>query len=97
MLAEPTIYLLIAIADYADIKDYVLYEGEEDDPEGQIYGDDVEPVSIDDDDEGKATQPKETSEITEYEEPTEESLSSSLLSKVKKELPAKVEKAKDKK
>ena len=96
MLAEPTIYLLIAIADYADIKDYVLYEGEEDDPEGQIYGDDVEPVSIDDD-EGKATQPKETSEITEYEEPTEESLSSSLLSKVKKELPAKVEKAKDKK
>ena len=33
MLAEPTIYLLIAIADYADIKDYVLYEGEEDDPD----------------------------------------------------------------
>ena len=98
MLAEPTIYLLIAIADYADIKDYVLYEGEEDDPEGQIYGDDVEPVSMDDDnDEGKASQPKKTSEITEYEEPTEESLSSSLLSKVKKELPAKVEKAKDKK
>jgi len=97
MLAEPTIYLLIAIADYADIKDYVLYEGEEDDPEGQIYGDDVEPVSMDDDDKGKATQPKETSEITEYEEPTEESLSSSLLSKVKKELPAKVEKAKEKK
>jgi len=97
MLAEPTIYLLIAIADYADIKDYVLYEGEEDDPEGQIYGDDVEPVSMDDDDEGKATQPKETSEITEYEEPTEKSLSSSLLSKVKKELPAKVEKAKEKK
>ena len=59
MLAEPTIYLLIAIADYADIKDYVLYEGEEDDPEGQIYGDDVEPVSMDDDnDEGKASQPK---------------------------------------
>ena len=98
MLAEPTIYLLIAIADYADIKDYVLYEGEEDDPDGQIYGDDVEPVSMDDDDdEGKAPQPKETSEITEYEEPTEKSLSSSLLSKVKKELPAKVEKAKDKK
>ena len=97
MLAEPTIYLLIAIADYADIKDYVLYEGEEDDPEGQIYGDDVEPVSMDDDDEGKAPQPKETSEITEYEEPSEKSLSSSLLSRVKKELPTKVEKAKDKK
>jgi len=28
LLAEPTIYLLIAIADYADIKDYTLYEGE---------------------------------------------------------------------
>ena len=98
MLAEPTIYLLIAIADYADIKDYVLYEGEEDDPEGQIYGDDVEPVSMDDDDdEGKAPQPKKTSEITEYEEPTEKSLPSSLLAKVKKELPAKVEAAKEKK
>ena len=97
MLAEPTIYLLIAIADYADIKDYVLYEGEEDDPEGQIYGDNVEPVDWDDDDKGKAPQPKKTSEITEYEEPTEKSLPSSLLSKVKKELPAKVEKAKEKK
>ena len=97
MLAEPTIYLLVAIADYADIKDYVLYEGEEDDPEGQIYGDDVEPVDWDDDEKGKAPQPKETSEITKYEEPTEKSLPSSLLSKVKKELPAKVEKAKEKK
>jgi len=97
MLAEPTIYLLVAIADYADIKDYVLYEGEEDDPEGQIYGDNVEPVDWDDDDKGKAPQPKKTSEITEYEEPTEKSLPSSLLSKVKKELPAKVEKAKEKK
>ena len=98
MLAEPTIYLLIAIADYADIKDYVLYEGEEDDPDGQIYGDDVEPVSMDDDDdEGVAKKPKETSEITEYEEPSEKSLSAGLLSKVKKELPAKVEAAKEKK
>ena len=97
MLAEPTIYLLIAIADYADIKDYVLYEGEEDDPEGQIYGDNVEPLDWDDDDKGKAPQPKKTSEITKYEEPTKESLPSSLLSKVKKELPTKVEKAKEKK
>ena len=97
MLAEPTIYLLIAIADYADIKDYVLYEGEEDDPDGQIYGDDVEPVSMDDDDEDVAPKPKETSEITEYEEPSEKSLSAGLLSKVKKELPAKVEAAKEKK
>ena len=97
MLAEPTIYLLIAIADYADIKDYVLYEGEEDDPDGQIYGDDVEPVSMDDDDEGVAKKPKATSEITEYEEPSEKSLSAGLLSRVKKELPAKVEAAKEKK
>ena len=29
MLAEPTIYLLIAIADYAEIKDYVLYNEED--------------------------------------------------------------------
>ena len=52
MLAEPTMYLLIAIADYADIKDYVLYEGEEEDPDGQIYGDDVEPVNMDIDGDG---------------------------------------------
>ena len=97
MLAEPTIYLLIAIADYADIKDYVLYEGEEDDPDGQIYGDDVEPVSMDDDDEDVAPKPKKTSEITEYEEPSEKSLSAGLLARVKKELPAKVEEAKEKK
>ena len=52
---------------------------------------------MDDDDEGKATQPKETSEITEYEEPTEKSLSSSLLSKVKKELPSKIKNLKENK
>ena len=49
MIIEPTIYLLIAIADYADIKDYVLYEGEEDDPDAQIHNDDVEPVMMDED------------------------------------------------
>ena len=46
LLAEPTIYLLIAIADYADITDYVLYDGEEDDPESEIHGDDEEPIDI---------------------------------------------------
>jgi hypothetical protein len=86
MLAEPTIYLLIAIADYADIKDYVLYEGEEDDPDGQIYGDDVEPVSMDDDDEVKEEKRK----------PTKESLGESLLSRVESELPAKVAEVKEK-
>ena len=98
MLAEPTIYLLIAIADYADINDYVLYEGEEDDPDGQIYGDDVKPINMDEDDEGeKAVQPKETSEITEYEEPSSDILSSSLLSRVKKELPEKIKNLKESK
>jgi len=98
MLAEPTIYLLIAIADYADINDYVLYEGEEDDPDGQIYDDDVKPINMDEDDEGeKAVQPKETSEITEYEEPSSDSLSSSLLSRVKKELPEKIKNLKESK
>jgi hypothetical protein len=99
MLAEPTIYLLIAIADYADIKDYVLYEGEEDDPDGAIYDDDVEPVEADveDEDEGKAEQPKSTEEIVQYEEPSEDSVSPSLLSKIKKELPSKIEKLKENK
>ena len=83
LLAEPTIYLLIAIADYADIKDYVLYEGEEeDDPDTEIPGDDVTPINMDDD--------EPTEEVA---KPTEEVLSESLLSKVKKELPAKVEAA----
>ena len=84
LLAEPTIYLLIAIADYADIKDYVLYEGEEeDDPDTQIPGDDVTPINMDEDDEV----------VEEKTEPTKEVLGESLLAKVKKELPGKVEAA----
>jgi len=84
LLAEPTIYLLIAIADYADIKDYVLYEGEEeDDPDTQIPGDDVTPINMDEDEEVVEKKIK----------PTEEVLSKSLLAKVKQELPGKVEAA----
>ena len=84
LLAEPTIYLLIAIADYADIDDYVLYEGEEeDDPDTQIPGDDVTPINMDEDDEV----------VEERTEPTEEVLGESLLAKVKQELPGKVEAA----
>ena len=84
MLAEPTIYLLIAIADYADIKDYVLYEGEEeDDPDTEIPGDDVTPINMDEDEEV----------VEEKIKPTEEVLSKSLLAKVKQELPSKVEAA----
>ena len=84
LLAEPTIYLLIAIADYADIDDYVLYEGEEeDDPDTQIPGDDVTPINMDEDDEV----------VEEKTEPTEEVLGESLLAKVKQELPGKVEAA----
>jgi len=84
LLAEPTIYLLIAIADYADIKDYVLYEGEEeDDPDTEIPGDDVTPINMDEDDEV----------VEEKIKPTEEVLSKSLLAKVKQELPSKVEAA----
>ena len=84
LLAEPTIYLLIAIADYADIDDYVLYEGEEeDDPDTQIPGDDVTPINMDEDDEV----------VEEKTEPTEEVLGESLLAKVKQELPSKVEAA----
>ena len=83
MLAEPTIYLLIAIADYADIKDYVLYEGEEDDPDGQIPDDDTTPINMDE---------EETVE-TKITEPTEEVLGEGLLSRVKKELPSKIKEA----
>ena len=86
LLAEPTLYLLIAIADYADIKDYVLYEGEEDDPDAEIHGDDVEPVYMDEDKE----------EVKVSEEPTKESLGPSLLEKVKSELPEKVRQVKEK-
>ena len=83
MLAEPTIYLLIAIADYADIKDYVLYEGEEDDPEAEIHGDDEEPISWDEEEETKV-------------QPKKESLGESLLAKVESELPEKVREVKEK-
>ena len=52
LLAEPTIYLLIAIADYAEIDDYVLYEGEND-MDAEIPGDDVTPINIDGEEETK--------------------------------------------
>ena len=82
-LAEPTIYLLIAIADYANIKDYVLYDGEEDDPDGQIPDDDITPINMDEDEVEEKVKTKP--------EPTDKSVSSSLLSKIKTELPSKVE------
>ena len=47
------LYLLIAIADYAGIKDYVLYEGEDDDPDTEIFDDDVTPVNVDEEDEAE--------------------------------------------
>ena len=49
LLIEPTLYLLIAIADYGDIRDYVLYSEEVDDPDTEISGDDVEPIMIGED------------------------------------------------
>ena len=83
MLAEPTIYLLIAIADYADRKDYVLYDGEDEDEEGIIPGDNIEPINMD---EEETEKPKI--------EPREETVGSGLLARIKKELPSKVEEAK---
>ena len=85
LLIEPTLYLLIAIADYADIKDYVLYDGEDTDPEAEIHGDDVEPVEWDEEEE----------EVKEKPEPKKESLGESLLAKVESELPAKVAEIKE--
>ena len=89
LLIEPTIYLLISIADYADIKDYVLYEGEEDDSDTTLPDDNIEPIDMDGD--GIPDKIKPSKEI---KEPTEDSVSASLLSKIKKELPSKIEKIK---
>ena len=87
LLAEPTIYLLIAIADYAEITDYVLYPDEEDDPDSEIHGDDVEPINVEIDNE----------EISKdkFDKPKAESLGESLLERVKKELPSKVSEIKE--
>ena len=84
MLIEPTIYLLIAIADYADIKDYVLYDGEDDDPDTEIPEDNVKPITLDDDDNEVADEPR-------VEKPGEDVVAPSLLSKIKEDLPSKVD------
>ena len=83
LLAEPTIYLLIAIADYAEIKDYVLYDGEEDDPDTMLPEDNITPVDMDGD--GEPDEPKVQAK------PSKEGISDSLLSRIEKDLPSKVE------
>jgi hypothetical protein len=85
LLIEPTLYLLISIADYAEIKDYVLYTGEEDDPDTELPEDDITPIDMD----GDGIPDKVKPEMK--REPRAESVSASLLSRIKKELPAKVE------
>ena len=87
-MIEPTIYLLIAIADYAEIKDYVLYEGEEDDPDTEIPGDDVTPVDMDGD-----GIPDEKTDEPRITKPDEDVVDKSLLSRIKTELPGKVKEA----
>ena len=86
MLIEPTIYLLIAIADYADIKDYTLYEGEEDDEDTSIPEDTIKPITLDDND-------NEVADEERVEKPSEDVVADSLLSKIKTDLPSKVEEA----
>ena len=86
VLIEPTLYLLISIADYADIKDYTLYNEETDDPNTEIPEDDVTPLNMDEDEEVKEEKRK----------PKKESLGESLLSRVEDELPAKVAEIKEK-
>ena len=85
LLIEPTIYLLISIADYAEIKDYVLYNEEDGDPDTEIPNDDITPVDMDGD--GIPDEPKAKVE------PNKDSVSESLLSRIEKELPTKVEEA----
>jgi len=92
MLIEPTIYLLIAIADYAEIKDYTLYEGEEDDPDTEIPDDNIVPIDVDGD--GVPDEPEVKTK--ERAKPDDSSVDASLLSRIKKELPAKVEAATNK-
>ena len=87
-MIEPTIYLLIAIADYAEIKDYVLYEGEEDDPDTEIPGDNVVPVDMDGD-----GIPDEKTDEPRITKPDADVVSESLLSRIKTELPGKVKEA----
>jgi len=87
-MIEPTIYLLIAIADYAEIKDYTLYEGEEDDPDTEIPGDNITPVDMDGD-----GIPDEKTDEPRITKPDEDAVSESLLSRIKTELPGKVKAA----
>ena len=86
LLAESTIYLLIAIADYAEIKDYVLYDGEDDDPDAMLPEDNITPVDIDGD--GEPDKEVDTKPIAKPD-----SLGKSLLARVDNELEAKVKKA----
>ena len=87
-MIEPTLYLLIAIADYAEIKDYVLYVGEEDDPDTKIPDDDITPVDMDGD--GIPDEPEKEEVKT---KPDSSSVDKSLLSRIKTELPGKVKAA----
>ena len=87
-MIEPTIYLLISIADYAEIKDYTLYEGEEDDPDTEIPGDNITPVDMDGD-----GIPDETTDEPRITKPDEDVVDKSLLSRIKTELPGKVKEA----
>ena len=89
LLAEPTIYLLVAIADYADIKDYVLYEGEEDDSDNNIPDDNEVPINVGGEDDNEPTTKDK------FEKPKAESLGASLLERVQTELPSKVEEFKE--
>ena len=91
MLIEPTLYLLIAIADYAEIKDYILYNEEVDDEQDtELPPDDITPEDMDGD-----GIPDEESAVSKGEEPKKESLGESLLARVEGELPAKVKEIKE--
>jgi hypothetical protein len=89
MLIEPTIYLLIAIADYAEINDYVLYEGEDGDPDTEIPDDNIVPIDVD----GEGVSDEPEVKTKERAKPDDSSVDASLLSRIKTELPAKVEAA----
>ena len=91
MLIEPTLYLLIAIADYAEIKDYTMYNEEiQDEEDEQLPPDDIVPIDMDGD-----GIPDEESPVSKGKEPKKESLGESLLARVEGELPEKVKDIKE--
>jgi len=80
LMAEPVLYLLIALAEHNEIFDYVVYDGEEDELE------DEEAVELIDDDANRMA-PKRTKMKPEMDKRIEDVVPGSLLSQIKPAAP----------